>query len=129
MVVNKGLFRPADKETKKHIQFELVNTPEEGHQQSSRNVKVSLNLHLQQNMIVLNMKKAQINKIGSVRNVEGMKVVQMNILDVTSVPESAFEMMLSDIISSNPHFSIIHGDFNAKSNNWWQGDTKTSEGL
>ena len=128
MVVNKGLFRPADKETKKHKQFELVNTPEEGHQQSSRNVKVSLNLHLQQNMIVLNMKRAQINKIGGVRNVEGMKVVQMNTLDVTSVPESAFEMMLSDINSSNPHFSIILGDFNVRSNNWWQGDTQTSEG-
>ena len=36
--------------------------------------------------------------------------------------------MLSDINSSNPHFSIIPGDFNARSNNWWQGDTQTSEG-
>ena len=36
--------------------------------------------------------------------------------------------MLSDINSSNPHFSIILGDFNARSNNWWQGDTQTSEG-
>ena len=34
-----------------------------------------------------------------------------------------FEMMLSDINSSNPHFSIIIGDFNVRSNNWWQGDT------
>ena len=39
-----------------------------------------------------------------------------------------FEMMLSDINSSNPHFSIILGDFNARSNNWWQGDTQTSKG-
>ena len=39
-----------------------------------------------------------------------------------------FEMMLSDINSSNPHFSIILSDFNARSNNWWQGDTQTSEG-
>ena len=30
-----------------------------------------------------------------------------------------FEMMLSDINSSNPHFSIILGDFNARSNSWW----------
>ena len=39
-----------------------------------------------------------------------------------------FEKMLSDINSSNPHFSIILGDFNARSNNWWQDDTQTSEG-
>ena len=39
-----------------------------------------------------------------------------------------FEMMLSDINFSNPHFSIILGDFNARSNNWWQDDTQTSEG-
>ena len=36
--------------------------------------------------------------------------------------------MLSDINSSNPHFSIILGDFNERSSNWWQGDTQTSEG-
>ena len=39
-----------------------------------------------------------------------------------------FEMMLSDINSSNPHFSIILGHLNARSNNWWQGDTQTREG-
>ena len=39
-----------------------------------------------------------------------------------------FEKMLSDINSCNPHFSIILGDFNVRSNNWWQGDTQTSEG-
>ena len=36
--------------------------------------------------------------------------------------------MLGDINSSNPRFSIILGDFNARSNNSWQGDTQTSEG-
>ena len=36
-------------------------------------------------------------------------------------------MMLSDINSSNPHFSIILGDLDATTN-WWQGDTQTSEG-
>ena len=30
-----------------------------------------------------------------------------------------FEMMLRDINSSSPRFSIILGDFNARSNNWW----------
>ena len=39
-----------------------------------------------------------------------------------------FEKMLSDINSSNPHFSVTLGDFNARSNNWWQGDTQASEG-
>ena len=37
-------------------------------------------------------------------------------------------MMLGDIHSFNPDFSIILGDFNARSNNWWVGDTQTSEG-
>ena len=36
--------------------------------------------------------------------------------------------MLSDINSFNPDFSIILGDFNAKSKNWWHCDTQTSEG-
>ena len=39
-----------------------------------------------------------------------------------------FEKMISDINSANPHFSIILGHFNTRSNNWWQGDTQTSEG-
>ena len=34
-----------------------------------------------------------------------------------------FKNMPSDINSSDPHFSIILGDFNERSNNWWQGDT------
>ena len=39
-----------------------------------------------------------------------------------------FKKMLSDINSSNPHFSIILGNFKARSNNWCQGDTQTSGG-
>ena len=39
-----------------------------------------------------------------------------------------FEMILSDINSSNFYFSIILGNFNARSNNWWQDDTQTGEG-
>ena len=36
--------------------------------------------------------------------------------------------MLGDIQSFKPDFSIILGDFNARSNKWWVGDTQTSEG-
>ena len=36
--------------------------------------------------------------------------------------------MLGDIHSFNPDFSIILGDFNARLNKWWVGDTETSEG-
>ena len=39
-----------------------------------------------------------------------------------------FEIILSDINSSNLHFSIILGNFNVRSNNWWQGDTQTDGG-
>ena len=50
-------------------------------------LKSPLNLHLQQNMkVALNTKKARTKKIGSVRNVEGMRVVQMITMGVTSVP-------------------------------------------
>ena len=35
--------------------------------------------------------------------------------------------ILGDIHSFNPDFSIILGNFNARLNNWWRGDTKTSE--
>ena len=38
-----------------------------------------------------------------------------------------FEMMLSDINSFNPDFSIILGDLNAKSKNWWHCGIQTSE--
>ena len=36
--------------------------------------------------------------------------------------------MVGDIHSFNPDFSIILSDFNARLNNWWVGDTQTSEG-
>ena len=36
--------------------------------------------------VALNTKRAQRKKIRNVRNAEGMKVVQMNTLDVTSAP-------------------------------------------
>ena len=36
--------------------------------------------------------------------------------------------MLGDIQSFKSDFSIILGDFNARSNKWWVGDTQTSEG-
>ena len=36
--------------------------------------------------------------------------------------------MLGDIHSFNPDFSILLGDFNARSNKRWVGDTQTSEG-
>ena len=39
-----------------------------------------------------------------------------------------FEKMLSCINFFNPDFSIILGDFNAKSKNWWHCGTQTSEG-
>ena len=83
-------FRPADKEIKEYrIQFELFIFPEDGHKRpsSNRNVKVPLNLHFQQNTkVALNTKRARRRKIGNVRNVKGMKFVQMNTFNVTSVP-------------------------------------------
>ena len=36
--------------------------------------------------------------------------------------------MVGDIHSFNPDFSITLSDFNARLNNWWVGDTQTSEG-
>ena len=41
---------------------------------------------------------------------------------------SNFGKMLGDIHSFDPDFSIIFGNFNVRSNNWWVGDTQTSEG-
>ena len=41
---------------------------------------------------------------------------------------SNFEKMLGHIHSFNPDFSITLGDFNARSNDMWVGDTKTSRG-
>ena len=36
--------------------------------------------------------------------------------------------MLGDIHFFKSDFSIILGDINARLNNWWVGDTQTSEG-
>ena len=36
--------------------------------------------------------------------------------------------MLNVISSCKPDFSIILGDFNARSKSWWQNDINTSEG-
>ena len=36
--------------------------------------------------------------------------------------------ILGDIHSFNPDFSIILGNFNARSNKWWVGENQTSEG-
>ena len=41
---------------------------------------------------------------------------------------SGFENMLNVISSCKPDFSIILGDFNARSKSWWQNDINTSEG-
>ena len=40
----------------------------------------------------------------------------------------SFEKLLCEINSFKPDFSIILGDFNARSNSWWIGDIETSEG-
>ena len=37
--------------------------------------------------------------------------------------------MPGDIHAFNPDFSSILGDFNARPNKWWVGDTQTSEVL
>ena len=39
----------------------------------------------------------------------------------------SFEKLLCEINSFKPDFSIILGDFNARSNSWWIGDIETSE--
>ena len=56
-------------------------------------LKSPLNLLLQQNMkVAVNTKRAWTKKIGSVKNVEGMKVIQMITLNVTSVPSGTINM-------------------------------------
>ena len=39
-----------------------------------------------------------------------------------------FEQLNSDIVSKNPLFVLITGDFNVRSSNWWKNDLSTSEG-
>ena len=38
------------------------------------------------------------------------------------------EKLVVNISSSNPHFILMNGDFNAKSSNWSSNDTATAEG-
>ena len=38
-----------------------------------------------------------------------------------------FEQLISDIITKNPFFVLITGDFNVRSSNWWKNDLSTSE--
>ena len=91
MVVSKGLF--SDLQIKK--QKNAYNLNKSALQKKNINdplgiLRSPLNLHLQQNTkVALNTKRARTKKIGSVRNVEGMKVVQVNTLDVTNVPGGA----------------------------------------
>ena len=39
-----------------------------------------------------------------------------------------FEQLISDIITNNPLFVLITGDFNVRSSNWWKNDLSTTEG-
>ena len=41
---------------------------------------------------------------------------------------SNFEKLLQEISVLNPDFSIIPGDFNARSKSWWKSDINTIEG-
>ena len=38
------------------------------------------------------------------------------------------EKLVTKISSTNPHFMLMIGDFNAKSSNWSSNDTTTAEG-
>ena len=38
-----------------------------------------------------------------------------------------FEQLISDIITKNPLFVLITGDFNVRSSNWWKNDLSMSE--
>ena len=38
-----------------------------------------------------------------------------------------FEQLISDIITNNPLFVLITGDFNVRSSNWWKNDLSMSE--
>lgn len=38
------------------------------------------------------------------------------------------EKHVANVSSSNPHFILMIGDFNAKSSNWSSNDTTTAEG-
>ena len=56
-------------------------------------LKSPLNFLLQQNMkVALNTKRAWTKKIGSAKNMEGMKVIQMITMNVKSVPSGTINM-------------------------------------
>ena len=40
-----------------------------------------------------------------------------------------FEQFIGNIITKNPLFILIIGDFNIRSTNWWKNDLSTSEGI
>ena len=40
-----------------------------------------------------------------------------------------FEQLIGNIITKNPLFILIIGDFNIRSTNWWKNDLSTSEGI
>ena len=40
-----------------------------------------------------------------------------------------FELTLNAVSATNPFLIVAIGDFNAKSSNWYTGDTTTSEGF
>ena len=41
----------------------------------------------------------------------------------------SFEKLLQELSAPNPDFSIILGDFNARSKSWWKSDINTIEVL
>ena len=42
---------------------------------------------------------------------------------------SSFEQVITDMSLSNPAFRLVLGDFNCRSNFWWEGDISTKEGI
>ena len=42
---------------------------------------------------------------------------------------SSFDQVISDMSLSNPAFRLILGDFNCRSNSWWEGVISTKEGI
>ena len=88
MVVNKGLFSDLQKKNQKKNTRDINQSTL---QKKDINVQVGmlrppLDFHMQRNTkVALNSKRAQMKRIGRVKNAEGMKVVQTNILGVTSV--------------------------------------------
>ena len=42
---------------------------------------------------------------------------------------SSFDQVITDMSRSNPAFRLILGDFNCRSNSWWECDISTKEGI